>query len=100
MTDTTIVNGIDVATIAANMMHEARNGGSVEIGSGVFNPAELKHAAQLLRAVPDLIAALEAIVEEAGPSFGFAEKDGAVIGTINRLAYIARTALAKAGAAA
>lgn len=58
-----------------------------------------EHAANnalLIAAAPDLLAALQAIVEEAGPQYGFAEADGAVIGTINRLSYLARAAIAKA----
>ena len=55
-----------------------------------------KHDIPLIAAAPDLLAALQAIVEEAGPQYGFAEADGAVIGTINRLSYLARAAIAKA----
>ena len=52
--------------------------------------------ATLICAAPDLLAALLAIVNEAGPKFGL--DDGP--GTINRMAYAARQAIAKAGGAA
>ena len=52
--------------------------------------------AQVMAAAPELLTALLAIVNEAGPKFGL--DDGP--GTINRMAYAARQAIAKAGGAA
>ena len=48
--------------------------------------------ARLIAATPDLLAALQAIVDEAGPQFGHDEEPGC----INRMARLARLAIAKA----
>lgn len=48
--------------------------------------------AALISAAPDLLEALQAIVDEAGPSFGHTDGPG----TINRMAFAARAAIAKA----
>lgn len=55
-------------TLAANMMHSARNGESVELGSGIFTPEELANGAIALRLVPELVAALEKIDANAAES--------------------------------
>jgi hypothetical protein len=57
---------------------------------------ETKANAKLIAAAPELMTALLQIIEEAGLRMGFAEADGAVFGTINRMAYCARQAIAKA----
>lgn len=52
---------------------------------------EVEANARLIAAAPDLLAALLAVIEEAGPQFG--NDDGP--GTINHIAYLARQAVAK-----
>lgn len=54
--------------------------------------AEKKANARLIASSPDLLAALLAIAEEAGDQFGHKEGPG----TINRMAFHARQAIAKA----
>ena len=54
-------------------------------------PAERAANAKLIAAAPALLAALQAIVDEAGPVFGHNDKPG----SINRMARTARLALAK-----
>lgn len=46
-------------TISANLAHAARNGETVKIGGGLFGPDELREAARLIAAAPDLLATLE-----------------------------------------
>lgn len=46
-------------TIAANMRRAARDRQTVEIGGGLFDPAELTAAAGQLEAFPELLAALK-----------------------------------------
>lgn len=47
--------------------------------------------AQLIAAAPELLAALKAIIAVVGPQFGL---DDAPTGTIDRIAYLARKAIA------
>jgi hypothetical protein len=49
-------------------------------------------AEPLIEAAPDMLAALRAIVDEAGPQFGHNEAPG----TINRVSYLARAAISRA----
>jgi len=53
---------------------------------------ESKANARLIAALPDLLAALQAIVDEAGNAYGHNDGPGAV----NRMAFFARSAIAKA----
>ena len=61
----------------------------------ISNAADEDHwtnNATLIAAAPELLAALQLIVEEAGHAFGHSDGPG----TINRMAYMARAAIAKA----
>ena len=51
--------------IVANMKKAARDAETVSIGGGLFCPVELFEAANQLEAVPDLVAALEALAATA-----------------------------------
>lgn len=59
-----------------------------EVASGIQCEAD----ARLIAAAPELLGALQAILEEAGPQYG--NDDGP--GCVNRMARIARAAIAKA----
>ncbi len=52
----------NVETIAANMRRAFIDRKSAKIGGGLFTPEELRDAAFVLRAAPDLLAALEALL--------------------------------------
>lgn len=55
-------------------------------------PFAQQHNAQLVKEAPNMLATLQAIVDEAGPQFG--HDDGP--GCINRIARLARLAIASA----
>lgn len=62
-------------------------------GDTICNPSPMGEAnARLIAAAPELLTALQAIIDEAGPMMGL--DDGP--GSINRIARIARAAIAKA----
>jgi hypothetical protein len=52
----------NVQTMVSNLKHAARNGGA-SIGGGEFTPAECREAAAVLDAAPELLAALEALMQ-------------------------------------
>lgn len=81
----------NIKTLAANMHSAFIDGENAVIGGGIFTPQELKDGALALKAHSYLLDALKAIIEEAGPDFGHTNGPG----TINRMAYAARTAVAK-----
>lgn len=79
--------------LPGNVLVAGKNGlhlGTFSESCGLGNAAEPNKA--LIAAAPDMLAALQAIIEEAGPSFGHSDGPG----TINRMAYAARAAIAKA----
>ena len=61
-------------------------------GSGLIADIHIDADAALIAAAPELLAALHAIIEEAGPAFGNDDKPG----TINKMSRLARVAVARA----
>lgn len=62
------------STIVANMRHAVRNHETTLIGGGEFSPSEIKEAADLIEDLArlqsinaDLLAALEALIDEVHP---------------------------------
>lgn len=53
----------DLETMAANLKHAARNGGA-SIGGGEFTPEECRRVARMLDAAPDLLNALEGLLND------------------------------------
>ncbi len=75
--------------IIANMKKAARDRSLTTIGGGVFAPEEVKQAARLLEAVPELVEALVAFRDASGGNFtGWHQKYEKAVG-------LARAALAK-----
>lgn len=81
--------GYDVAIVAPDNRTVAEFGTGYELAD-----------AKLMAAAPEMLSALLAIIEEAGEGFGFPDSQGRVTGTINKMAYAARAAIAKAAGSA
>lgn len=50
-------------TFLANLKHDVRNGQSVELGSGIFSPAECQHVVETIRDAQETLAQMAFTVE-------------------------------------
>jgi len=78
----------------ANLKHAARNRETITIGGGEFGPEELKHAADMLEANTDMVAALKSFLR--APSVGSNGPGSTTIVVQDFNLKAAREAIAKA----